>query len=362
MRRRLGPVPEEVDRSLDALDRELRSGTLRALQEATADRALWDVAVAPHLGRSWLDLPWYFAEAYFYRRILEATGYFGRGPLAGRDPFSSHKDEEWAPQAGPRRCADLLQTLPEEGDARLRALLLGSLWGNRVDLSYNVASHLGAFAGQSADLLVDDSEALLRWFGRRAPARVAVIADNAGTELLMDLALIDHLLAGRVGVGEVTLYVKDHPFFVSDTIAADVEAACRSLAGSGRPVAAALGRRVERWHSDQRLLVRSDPFFTSSSHYPELPPGLRVELGTFDLVLLKGDANYRRLCSDARWPAETPFAEVVGYFPSPLCALRTLKAEVIVGLAPGVAEQLQAVDPSWQVNGRRGVIQARLRW
>jgi hypothetical protein len=79
-----------------------------------------------------------------------------------------------------------------------------------------------------------------------------------------------------------------------------------------------------------------------------------------DLVIIKGDANYRRLLGDAHWPYTTPFAYATRYFPSPLVALRTLKAEIIVGLRPGEAEQLQAEDPAWLVNGKRGIIQARL--
>jgi damage-control phosphatase, subfamily III len=51
---------------------------------------------------------------------------------------------------------------------------------------------------------------------------------------------------------------------------------------------------------------------------------------------------------------------VVADFPAPLVALRTLKAEVVVGLPPGVAERERAADPLWLVNGRRGVIQARV--
>ena len=102
-RRRLGPVPPEVDAALDELDGELRAGPLRGLREQTPDRPAWDAAVGPHLGRSWLQIPWYFAEAYFYRRVLEATGYFGRGPLAGRDPYASHKAEEWVLGLGARK-------------------------------------------------------------------------------------------------------------------------------------------------------------------------------------------------------------------------------------------------------------------
>ncbi|NLX43146.1 MAG: protein-glutamate O-methyltransferase family protein, partial [Chloroflexi bacterium] len=75
-----------------------------------------------------------------------------------------------------------------------------------------------------------------------------------------------------------------------------------------------------------------------------------------DLILLKGDVNYRRLLEDRDWPPTTDLAEVTRYMPAPFVTLRTLKAELVVGLAPGLAESLAAEDPDWLVNGERGVI------
>jgi hypothetical protein len=338
--RDLGPVP-----ALEELAGELSGGGLRPLREEAPDRAEWDRAAAPHLGRRWLDLPFYFAEAFFYRRLLEATGYFGPG---GRDPFAGPKDHEWAPDQAPRRCAELLA-----GGPGLRALVLASLWGNRGDLSHDVARALGSYHGQDSDLLVDDSS--LAFADRRA--EVVLIADNAGTELLMDLALADHLLAsGRVE--RMTLHLKDHPIFVSDATPGDLGHGLEALASGDHP-AAALARRLARWRSDGRLAVETDPFYTSSRFYPELPRSLRQRLAV-DLVILKGDANYRRLCSDAHWLPETPFETVVESFPAPLVVLRTMKSELVVGLPSGLAEREAAADPRWMVRGRRGLIQARL--
>ena len=91
-----------------------------------------------------------------------------------------------------------------------------------------------------------------------------------------------------------------------------------------------------------------------------MPADLRAALGELSLVIVKGDANYRRLVEDRHWPPDAPFEPITAYFPAPLVALRTFKSEVIVGLDPGQAEKEQAADPDWLVNGRRGVIQARL--
>jgi len=350
-RARLPPHPPDVAAALDELAHELVGGRLRPR---------WDAAAAPHVGHSWLDLPWFFAESFFYRRLLEATGYFGQGALADVDPFAAAKNDEWRPDEAPRRCADALDAAPAGIADRLRALLHASLWGNRADLSYNVARHLGSHSGDAdSDLLVDDAAAVSAFVLARPRRHVVLIADNAGTELLMDLALADHLLA-TAGVERVSIHVKTHPTFVSDAITADIDAGLVALRG-GRPAAAALAERVRAWRAQNRLRVDTHWFYTSDLFYPALPPELHTTLAAADLVVLKGDANYRRLCSDAPWPPETPFTEVVAHFPTSLVALRTFKAEVVVGLPPGAAAHAATRDARWMVSGRFAVVQARLR-
>jgi hypothetical protein len=53
--------------------------------------------------------------------------------------------------------------------------------------------------------------------------------------------------------------------------------------------------------------------------------------------------------------------EVTSYFPAPFVTLRTLKGEIMVGLKPGQAEALHEKDPTWLINGKRGVIQLVVR-
>jgi hypothetical protein len=108
------------------------------------------------------------------------------------------------------------------------------------------------------------------------------------------------------------------------------------------------------------LQLRTHWFYTTSLFYYELPADLRAGLAAAGLVIVKGDANYRRLFGDAHWPPTTSFTAASAYFPAPLLALRTLKSEIVLGLPAGQAARLGAQDPAWLVNGRRGVIQANL--
>ena len=76
------------------------------------------------------------------------------------------------------------------------------------------------------------------------------------------------------------------------------------------------------------------------------------------LVIIKGDANYRRAVGDCLWPAHTPFNHVLDYLDAPVLCLRTLKSDPVVGLpSADTAAKLDRIDPDWRVNGKRGLIQ-----
>jgi hypothetical protein len=353
--------PDENRRALYALHAEIAQGRVRELHEDAPDRTFWNTVSAPNISRSWLDVPWYWAEAFFYRRLLEATGYFQSGPGYLVDPFGAKKVAELAPGAAPGAANALLGNLPVDPKARFEVLLHASLWGNRSDLSYDVARRLGRPTGdpeERANLLVDDSGRLWDLLRTTGCSRLAILTDNAGTELLMDLALADYLLCQDL-VEEAQLHVKPYPFFVSDATVQDVWAGLAALETVGGPARELADRlRAQLARNDIRLV--SHWHYGTSLFFFQLPEDLRAMLAGVDLVVIKGDANYRRLLGDAHWPPTTPFAQATRYFPAPLVALRTLKAEIIVGLRPGEAERLGAEDPAWLVNGRRGIVQARL--
>ncbi|HRV96659.1 MAG TPA: ARMT1-like domain-containing protein, partial [Anaerolineae bacterium] len=140
-------------------------------------------------------------------------------------------------------------------------------------------------------------------------------------------------------------------------IPADIEMTIAAIEAKGDPFSP-LARRLSAHILHERLKIRAHIFWNSSRFFWEIPPSLTASLAQSQLVIFKGDANYRRLVGDSRWPAAVPFADVVPYFPAPLLTLRTLKSDPIVGLPPGQAEALDREDAEWRVNGKRGVIQA----
>jgi hypothetical protein len=347
--------PQSVHDSIARLRDDVRAGgPLPPLGFPAPDAGEWQAALDEHAGQTWLATDWFFAENYVYRCLMTAVRHWENGG----DPFAPAKQEELAGAAlwhGLQRALDL--TVHSTNSERIAALLVGALWGNRVDLSYAVGVAFGA-AGDGADLLCDDSaraaEQLLLPGGD-----VHLVTDNTGSELSMDLALADALIA-RAGA-RVSLHVKMHPTFVSDAVAADVWSllAAFSARGGGE---AALAERLQRAWRDQRLRVLPDPFWNGPRFLWDRPLRLARELDAATAVVLKGDANYRRAVGDALWPADATFAEATGYLPAPLVALRTLKSDAIVGLSAAQTSRLDAADRDWRINGRRGLIQAGGRW
>jgi hypothetical protein len=192
----------------------------------------------------------------------------------------------------------------------------------------------------------------------RDGGKIGIITDNAGTELLMDIALTDFLLRTDL-VSEVHLHLKPQPFYVSDAMIPDLAEGTDALIAAGG-LAGRLGRRVDGHVAAGALQPKTHPFYCMPLFFNDMPADLRASLAKLDLVIVKGDANYRRLVGDLYWPPTASFRELTAHFPAPLVALRTFKSEVVAGLAPGQAERAAAEDPEWLVDGKRGVIQARL--
>lgn len=372
-----GRYPPEISRALQALRAEIvEARPVQPLITAAPDGESWANAWRPYQGRTWLDLPWYFAEAFFYRRLLEAVHYFGDSegaqseagelkPWVGVDPFLPRKQAELQSEAPWQALAVAMGQAPTNSPAGFRALLHHCVWGNRIDLSYTqVAEASGrqiTLATEQANLLVDDTGAVLSHLQPARPGgHLDFICDNTGTELLLDLVLADFLLRFD-WASQVTLHVKAHPTFVSDAIPADVDLTLASLKRRPETGPQALARRLQTYQKEARLRVQPDFFWNSPYFFWEIPPALRAQLAHARLVIIKGDANYRRLLGDSRWPTTVPAADAIPYFPAPFVALRTMKSDPVVGLKPGQAEALDAEDPEWRVNGRRGMIQAVLK-
>jgi uncharacterized protein with ATP-grasp and redox domains len=309
------------------------------------DVPAWAVAHAERGAETWLGTEWFHAELAFYRELASRCRFWE----TDHDPFHAAKEEELA---GERPWERLGTALANAGtrEQRLFALLDDSLWANRVDLSYTVAA---ARVRADDDLLVDDRPAAVARLLRPA-ASVHLVADNTGTELALDLALIDALLEDASL--RVTLHLKLQPVFVSDALPRDVWRIVARMSARGGEARRLAERLVAAFESG-RLALAPDAFWSGPRFLWQAPAHVLDALGAATLVVCKGDANYRRCIGDALWPPSAPFAAACGYLAAPLVCLRTMKSDAVVGLPEGLAERLDGTDPEWRIVGRCGVIQ-----
>lgn len=288
------------------------------------------------------------------------------------------------------------------------------LWGNATDLSLltnltyaDIQKLQGASArkSQESNILANDLHAAydsLRATRDQSPEldrRIDIILDNAGFELFVDLVLAGYLLASGLAT-HVVLHPKSIPWFVSDVIPKDFGELLNALADPERfyssasnpdtgtntddPQNAPLNANeienmqalFQHWsglHMEGQITIRPNRFWTHAGSYwrmPTIAPQLYADLQESELVIFKGDLNYRKLTGDVAWPPTTPFKEAIGPLAGPdngiaTLTLRTCKADVVVGLKEGEDERVRQTEGGggdsgarkWAWSGKWAVVQ-----
>jgi uncharacterized protein with ATP-grasp and redox domains len=365
-------LPQSIKQNLKALISDIPDAPIRIIHDSGApDIRAWNQYIREHAGKNWLEPPWFFTEHYFYRRVLEAIGYYQLGEGEGFDPFVFQK------QQGLETSRDKIRDLVGQvslwkhnncEQENLTRLLYLDLWGNQADLSMWPAGrdrkpeHQNL--DQASEFLIEDrtEDIAIRVLQvsqdslNRDAVRIDFLVDNAGFELVSDLLFSDYLLTNNIA-GFVRMHVKPHPTYVSDAMVKDVLDTLDFFKADSNTEVRELGLRLSDDLARGRLQIQDNFFWTSPLPGWELPPSLKIELSRSSLVISKGDANYRRLLGDLNWPKTTKFANILAYFPVPIAALRTVKAEIASGMQPGQSAHIAAKDPSWMTNGRWGMIQ-----
>ncbi|RKF53925.1 Protein-glutamate O-methyltransferase [Golovinomyces cichoracearum] len=204
-------------------------------------------------------------------------------------------------------------------------------------------------------------------------AKVDIVLDNAGFELYVDLILAGFLLSTGLA-NNIILHSKSIPWFVSDVIPADFGALLNILASPNtfdsiseeetlttriiEPLTPkeldALEFVFQQWtsfHNEGQIILRENRFWTEAGSFWRLPgtaTQLHNDLKACELVIFKGDLNYRKLTGDAKWDPTTPFTKSLGPMgPGSgvnILSLRTCKSDVIVGLKEGEDERLRSFE------------------
>ena len=260
-----------------------------------------------------------------------------------------------------------------------------SLWGNATDLSLltslsmeELQSRQGKAARESskANVLVDDTEKVWNLLSRlkheKHSGKIHYVLDNAGFELLTDLVFMSYLLKSGYAI-KVVLHGKRMPWFVSDVTLEDLKDLIGGFAlgttyeridAQDKQALQDAGRYWQELMNGGKMEFSAHPFWTTQHPYgrmADVEPQLYHRLASADLVIYKGDLNYRKLTYDCMWPKTTPFEKAIG----PLAkkqpngkgtrslVLRTCKADVVVGLRAGVEQTLPG---DWTRTGRYGLV------
>nr|XP_033807891.1 damage-control phosphatase ARMT1 [Geotrypetes seraphini]XP_033807892.1 damage-control phosphatase ARMT1 [Geotrypetes seraphini] len=331
---------------------------------------------------SWFKSPWLYVECYMYRKIHE--GIVLSPPICNFDVFNEVKNESFfqSQQAIIALCTylqELAKKIKDMGEEQLKEefvkLLQVSLWGNKCDLSISAgqdnaqkSSPLASLTDLQSCILVNDADHLwsvlsrgMKTRSRQASAsRVDIVLDNAGFELVTDLVLADFLLASKLAT-EIHFHGKSIPWYVSDTTKFDFQWTVQQLRAANHRWMSKCGSNWDSNLKKEVWLYHDHLFWTLPHEFCEMArvaPDLYTELQKSDLILFKGDLNYRKLTRDRKWDFTVPFSQALNRFhPAPLCSIRTLKADLQVGLKCGHGEQLTSSDPTWMISGKYGVIQ-----
>lgn len=350
----------------------------------------------------WKSAPWLYSECYLYRKtqlFFDNSKHWKK-----YDMFRQSKEQAFFKSAeAVATLADRYIQVEKQVTTQLRAdelalkvlfheLLNTALWGNATDLSLLVTVSLEELkklqvAAEDRDkesVLAQDFEAVWKQMWETKGGRVDFVLDNAGFELYTDLILALFLL--DTGLAEqVVLHPKSQPWFVSDVVPGDWAHLLDMLQNSSKfpknPEAIhAVVKRLEQVQNEGQLLLRPNKFWTTPLPYWEIHEGgsdggdsVWRDLRASKLVIFKGDLNYRKLTGDIAWPRDTPFKSAIRELADAninLLSLRTIKADVCVGLPTGKDKELEkkwaASHPgkpsgAWAWSGNYAVIEASLK-
>lgn len=212
------------------------------------------------------------------------------------------------------------------------------LWGNATDLSLltnmtyeDIQKLQGSAARKAAEknIIANDLPRVYESLRQaradgKAERRVDFVLDNAGFELWVDLVLGGFLLASGLAT-QIVLRPKSIPWFVSDVLPTDFSGLLNAIQDprvffetpseddklQGKTPAPLSDKEVadlafvfEHWtgaHAEGQLVMRPDRYWTAGGSFWRLPherPELLEDLKQAELVIFKGDLNYRKLTGD----------------------------------------------------------------
>lgn len=218
------------------------------------------------------------------------------------------------------------------------------LSANTSDLSQLNAKERFGYEIGDIRILHDDTSVLYEYVSAgKKFKRFDIICDNAGKELFSDLYLACYFLYNDV-VDKVVFHLKPYPFFVSDATKEDFGFMMNTVTKYGESAGAF---RCKEYIRSGRIKIEDDAFWASPYCFKDMPNNeLYKQLCDSDLIIVKGDLNYRRLVEDRDWTYTDSFSKrTKGVFGNaPIFAPRVLKSDVLVGVSEAAYHTAKSSD------------------
>nr|ODN95581.1 hypothetical protein L204_04122 [Cryptococcus depauperatus CBS 7855] len=365
------------------------------VDDGAGDIALWNKEIAKFFrGKDFMNAPWLFAEAYKYRRLRECfslSKYWVEYDVFFRqkcDTFSRSNQAVFELSQRFSEPQKLDSSLSKEARLEKTKLVFLELtqvclWGNSTDLSLLIdmteedikklqstgGDHLAA---TEKNILGNNMHELADYVGKLKGSRIDFVLDNAGFELYCDMVYADWLIQSGI-CDQVVFHGKKIPWFVSDVTKKDWDWILNSCvyghlfeeaSDAELDSLRVLGHRWKQYEKEGKWKYEAHPFWCTGYTFWDLhseAPDLFQYLSESDLVIFKGDLNHRKLTYDCHAPMDTPFPMAIGPLASepgapPVCSLRTVKSDVVVGIPSGVGEKLDEEEPGWKISGKYAVV------
>lgn len=303
--------------------------------------------------------PFFESEVLFYHVLLAQKEYFKNK----NDFFAIKKDTDYTNEHDSYRKelenlfnqGNYYQNIKDQREKFLsqqrdfRAILNYSLTANTGDLS-----QLEINRPDSVRILHDDTDKCFNFIISKKHKRFDIICDNSGAELFSDIYLAVFMIIHDY-VNKVVLHVKSYPYFVSDATIDDFGKLVNTLTKDNS------NSQLLELLSKKKIEVKTHKFWAEAKYFDELPKDLGINKNTTNLLIVKGDLNYRRLVMDKNWQTTDSFEKRCLIKDIPVIAPRVLKSDVLVGVEPIFVSMAKAQDKKYKTDGKWGVIQTNLK-
>lgn len=265
-------------------------------------------------------------------------------------------------------------------EKNLKALLKANLSSNSTDLSQMFWSEFRDVKAVTNDSqnFEDYTDNIIK--KNTTLENTNILVDNYGHEFLCDLILGIYLINFNISQ-KVTYHVNKLPIFVSDIIEKDfnkiitqLKALCENKTAEEKKEFEVINK-IEELYKEGRIIIKPNFFWNMPTTYSSLfkkdAPEYHKELQKIftggesqkELLIIKGDLNYRRTVGDIIISPSEKINKYIKYISCPTLIIRSFKSNVVL-LGKDNKEDIFKTNfdydyggIDWKTEGRAGIIQ-----